>query len=330
MHSLNARAQENVQDLLLMTHERIQEVIDIARERYDSLASLSDAIALLDMCHSFADNVASSRLPWCRPIVRDDYPMNKSQVDSPKYCDQYIDEKIVGDSRSLVIRNGRYAIDVSSMGLMTSEDGQSSDEFVPNDTYTSGFQNFTIITGVNGSGKSTYLKQIAIVVILAHCGCYIPAEEAFIPICDRICSRIGTIDDQEHNISTFMQEMKETAYICKHASEKSLILIDELGRATSNEDGVAIAWAVAEFLLVKKTLTFFVTHYPQISKLSAIYPNVQNQHLGTVSSKGANEFRYTHKIMPGPCKVDSDYGVDMANVCGWPTEVVRDVSRISM
>ena len=329
MHSLNARAQENVQDLLLMTHERIQEVIDIARERYDSLASLSDAIALLDMCHSFADNVASSRLSWCRPIVRDGSPMNQSQVETSKHSDQCINGQVIGDSRSLVIRNGRYAIDVSSMGLMTSEDGQSSDEFVPNDTYASDSQNFTIITGINGSGKSTYLKQIAIIVILAHCGCYIPAEEASIPICDRICSRIGTIDDQEHNISTFMQEMKETAYICKHASDKSLILIDELGRATSNEDGVAIAWAVAEFLLVKKTLTFFVTHYPQISKLSDVYPNVQNHHLGIFSAKGVNEFRYTHKIISGPCQVGSDYGVDMASVCGWPTEVVRDVSRVT-
>jgi DNA mismatch repair ATPase MutS len=119
------------------------------------------------------------------------------------------------------------------------------DEYIPNDSYASAFQNFTVITGINGSGKSTYLKQLAITVILAQCGCYVPAEEAFIPIRDRLCTRIGNTDDQEHNISTFMQEMKDTAYICRNATEKSLILIDELGRATSNEDGVAIAWAVA-------------------------------------------------------------------------------------
>lgn len=139
-----------------MTHNRIQEVIDIARSRYDSLASLSDAIALLDMCHCFADNVASSRLPWCRPIVTD-----------------YTGD---GASGAISIRGGRYGIDVSSTGLMRDQ------EFIPNDTYASSVQNFTVITGINGSGKSTYLKQIAIIVILAHCGSYVPAEDASIPV----------------------------------------------------------------------------------------------------------------------------------------------------
>ena len=156
VHSLNARAQENVQDLLIMTHNRIQEVIDVARARYDSLASLSDAIALIDMCHCFADNVVSSRQPWCRPVV----------TDSIGSC----------GSGAITIRNGRYAIDVSSTGLMKEQ------AYVPNDTYASSVQNFTVITGINGSGKSTYLKQLAIIVILAHCGCYVPAEEASIPV----------------------------------------------------------------------------------------------------------------------------------------------------
>lgn len=245
--SLNARAQENVQDLLLMTNERIQEVLSFARERYDALASLSDAIALLDVCHCFADNVASSRLPWSRPKVTDCCSTGSTKDNSnPSSSDQQQPINGVGGSGAIAIRNGRYAIDVSGTGVMEGSD------FVPNDTYASAFKNFTVITGVNGSGKSTYLKQIAIIVILAHCGSYVPAEEAFIPIRDRLCTRIGTSDDQEHNISTFMLEMKETAFICNNATNRSLILIDELGRATSNEDGVAIAWAVSEFLLVKR------------------------------------------------------------------------------
>ena len=148
--SLNARAQENVQDMLLMTHEKIQEVLELARKHYDALASLSDAIALLDMCHSFADNVASSHLPWCRPKLSD-------------------------MEGTLSIRGGRYAID-------TSENGVNPFAYVPNDTYAAPFQNFNVITGINGSGKTTYLKQIAIHVILAQCGSYVPAEEAFIPV----------------------------------------------------------------------------------------------------------------------------------------------------
>lgn len=136
------------------------------------------------------------------------------------------------------------------------------------------------------------------------------------------------ISDSEHNISTFMLEMKEAAFICKHATEKSLILIDELGRATSNEDGVAIAWSISEHLLASRVMTFFVTHYPQLSKLSLVYPAVQNQHMDSILSGEDNtELCYTHKIRCGPCKMTSDYGVEMASTCGWPADVVKEVSE---
>ena len=249
VYSLNSRAQENVQDLLLMTHGRIQEVLQIARDNYDCIASLSDAIALLDMCHCFADNVASSRQAWTRPVLSD-----RDNTDPRQEGGAFVG----GGGGAIAIRNGRYAIDVSSTGVSASDGG----DFVPNDTYSSSLQNFTVITGINGSGKSTYLKQIALIVILAHCGSYVPADEALLPIRDQICTRIGTADDQEHNISTFLLEMKETAFICNSTTDKSLFLLDELGRATSNEDGVAVAWAVSEYLLTKRAMTFFVTHYP--------------------------------------------------------------------
>ena len=110
--------------------------------------------------------------------------------------------------------------------------------------------------------------------------------------------------------------MKETAFILNSTTDKSLFLLDELGRATSNEDGVAIAWSVSEYLLTKRAMTFFVTHYPQIAKLAEVYPNVQNQHLGSQISSSSNgdtsNINYTHKIMPGPCKSAGDYGVEMA------------------
>lgn len=124
-----------------------------------------------------------------------------------------------------------------------------------------------------------------------------------------------------------MLEMKETAFICSNATEKSLVLLDELGRATSNEDGVTIAWAVAEFLLMKGAMTFFVTHYPQLSQLSKVYPSVQNQHLSaSISTEGTGNIRYTHKLTPGPCTAIPDYGIEMATSCGWPADVVESVS----
>lgn len=245
----------------------------------------------------------------------------------------------------MMIRKGRFPIELSNASGF--EDDERPSEHLPNDTSAStGKTPLTVITGINGmspplrlilhangfykgSGKSTYLKQIALITVLAHCGSYVPAEEAVIPLRDRLCCRIGNADDQEHNISTFLLEMKETAFICKHATSRSLVLVDELGRATSNEDGVAIAWATAEFLLQKQALTFFVTHYPQLSCLATVYPGVQNVHLeASVSQNSEHGIQYTHKLKPGACTVSTDYGVELAAACGWPPEVVdyaRDI-----
>jgi DNA mismatch repair protein MSH4 len=166
--SLNIRAQDNVQDLLLMTHERIHEVLAVARSKYDALASLSDAVALLDLCHSFADTVTLSKLPWSRPILRKDVA---ESIDS--------DSSAASGGAGIMIRNGRYCIDVTE-SYLASADGP--DTIIPNDTYASGAKHLTVISGINGSGKSTYLKQIAIIVLLAHCGSYVPAEQASIPV----------------------------------------------------------------------------------------------------------------------------------------------------
>jgi DNA mismatch repair protein MSH4 len=169
VQSLNTRAQDNVQDLLLMTYEKIKEVLDVARSKYDTLASLSDAVALLDLCHSFADNVTLSKLPWCRPVVSGEAGESLRSQDSDS------DD----DSGKIAIHNGRYGIDLTDAGL-ASADGPG--EVIPNDTYATSAKNFTVISGINGSGKSTYLKQVAIIVLLAHCGSYVPAEQASIPV----------------------------------------------------------------------------------------------------------------------------------------------------
>jgi DNA mismatch repair ATPase MutS len=335
VQSLNIRAQDNIQDLLMMTHERIQQVLDVARSKYDALARLSDAVALLDLCHSFADKVTLSKLPWARPSLTDGAvaAVEENQKENHDMDNDDNDEggntatatatatTNLEESYAIAICNGRYGIDVDD-SVVSSGDG----EWVANDTYANLTKNLTIISGINGSGKSTYLKQIAIIVLLAHCGSYVPAEEALIPLTNRLCARMMTADDQENNISSFMLEMKETAFICNNATSRSLILLDELGRATSNEDGVAIAWAVAECLLAKGALTYFVTHYPQLCQMSSAYPAVQNQHLkATMSDDGNGIIEYSHKIGTGPCDAMSSYGVEMATSCGWPSDVVEEV-----
>jgi DNA mismatch repair protein MSH4 len=312
--SLNARARDNMNDLLVMTHDLVQGVMDVARKHYDAIAAVCDAIALLDLCHSFADSVTLSPLPWCRPILSERRTSGR-KLTSVGSVDP------LESGGALIIRNGRYCMDFSSTGL---GGGSAANKYIPNDTYASEGIEFTLITGINGSGKSTYLKQIAIIFILAHCGSYVPAEHAAIPLIDHLCTRIGNEDDQVHNMSTFMLEMKETALLCNNATRNSLVLLDELGRATSNEDGVAIAWAVAEYLIKMSAITFFVTHYPQMTNLASIYPSAQNIHLESSvrhSDQGVGDILYTHRVKQGKCAVSS-YGVELASACGWPTDVV--------
>lgn len=367
VQSLNIRSQDNVNDLLLMTRDRIQGVLEVARDNYDALAALSDAVALLDLCHSFADKVTLCQLPWCRPVLHHDSSEDDEEDETTKDG-----ESSNNGESGIIIRNGRFGIEATDS--YTSDDGPN--EIVPNDTYATGTKRFTVISGINGSGKSTYLKQIAIIVLLAHCGSYVPAEYASIPVrsqtpsstalctklpantCstllqirNRLFARMGTSDDQgewccnfprirparkltascssENNISSFMLEMKETSFICNNANRGSLVLLDELGRATSNEDGIAIAWAVSEYLIAKKAMTFFVSHYPQICRLEKIYPVVQNHHLAAsvVTDDSSNSITYTHKVATGACSVSAEYGVEMANSCGWPAGVVQEVSE---
>lgn len=318
----NTRARECVRDILVMTHDRIQSVMSSIRERYDALAGLSDAIALLDMCHSFADNVTLSSEPWCRPFVSDRNPLHTSTGTSSGGASVLAESNV-----ALLIRNGRFAI--STPDSIAADLGDGSNKCVGNDTYATFRKPFTVISGINGSGKTTYLKQIAMIVVLAHCGSYVPAEQAVIPIRDRLFTRIGNADDQEHSISTFMMEMKETAFICNNATPRSLILLDELGRATSNEEGMSLAWSVSEYLLKKRCMTFFVTHYPQLVRLADTYPCVQNVHLEASVERGrANSIKYTHRVKSGACSVTTDYGVELAAVCGWPRHILCQAQAI--
>ena len=183
IQSLNARALDNIQDLLLLTHDKIQEVLDAARSKYDALARLSDAIALLDLCHSFADKVTLSKLPWTRPTMTDGeaeaVATDSNNEDTNPSDRSTHDADPPEDTYAIAICNGRYGIEIGDDNF-PAYNGPGA--WIANDTYASLSKNLTIISGINGSGKSTYLKQIAIIVLLAHCGSYVPAEEALIPV----------------------------------------------------------------------------------------------------------------------------------------------------
>lgn len=222
-------------------------------------------------------------------------------------------------------------------------------QFQSNNTLLNSLSNMHIITGCNGSGKTIYIKQVALILVMAHIGCYIPASAgSVIPIRDRILSRLGSEDDLEHNLSSFMVEMREIAYICEQVTPKSLVILDEVGRGTSNQDGIALAFAIVEHLLqVHGCYTLCVTHYTQLASLAHTYFNVRNLHLKTIvnnpacSSSSAeaadigniaaaigttdscNALMYTHELSEGLCDVPSGYGIIIAEICGVPHAVIQ-------
>ena len=200
--------------------------------------------------------------------------------------------------------------------------------FVPNDVDMDTADNrMLIITGPNMAGKSTYMRQVALITLMAHIGSFVPASEANISLCDRIFTRIGASDDLAGGQSTFMVEMSETAAILRSATDKSLVILDEIGRGTSTFDGLAIAWAVVEYLLDQKKIgakTLFATHYHELSELEGRFAGVRNYCISVVEH--GEDVIFLRKIMPGGA--DKSYGVHVARLAGVPAPVVARAHEI--
>ncbi|MEN8254131.1 MAG: DNA mismatch repair protein MutS [Verrucomicrobiota bacterium] len=223
------------------------------------------------------------------------------------------------DNGRLEIRDGRHPV-VEQM--------PDAERFVPNDsTLDRETHQLIIITGPNMAGKSTYIRQVALITIMAHMGCFVPAASAEIGVVDRVFTRVGASDDLARGRSTFMVEMQETANILNNATPKSLIVLDEIGRGTSTFDGISIAWSVAEFLCkneAMKAKTLFATHYHELTDLALMLPNVQNFSI-LVKEKG-HTITFLRKIVPGAA--DKSYGIQVARLAGLPDEVIDRANDI--
>jgi len=195
--------------------------------------------------------------------------------------------------------------------------------FVPNDTYLANDEaQVIILTGPNMAGKSTYLKQVALIVLLAQMGSFVPAASATIGLVDRIFTRIGAREDIAGGQSTFMVEMIETANILNNATPRSLLILDEIGRGTSTYDGLSIARAVAEYIHNHARLgakTLFATHYHEMVELASYLPRVKNFNVAVAEERG--EVIFLRKIVPGG--VDKSYGIHVAQLAGLPKSVVH-------
>jgi DNA mismatch repair protein MutS len=198
--------------------------------------------------------------------------------------------------------------------------------FVPNSVFFSEEDCRTlIITGPNMAGKSTIMRQVALIVLMAHIGCFVPAKSADIPRVDAIFTRIGSSDDLSSGRSTFMVEMTETARILEMASPRSLILIDEIGRGTSTYDGLSLAWSLVEhFHTEVKAKTLFATHFHEITALEKAHPQLKNANVRVEKFK--NEIIFLYQLSPGIC--NQSYGIEVAKLANLPSKVLTRAKEI--
>jgi DNA mismatch repair protein MutS len=249
------------------------------------------AIAQLDALASLA--AAARRHRWVRPQVE--------------------------ESSVLEIRQGRHPVLESLLG---------SAHFIPNDTLLSPPQSqLMLITGPNMAGKSTYLRQVALIAILAQIGSFVPAQSARIGLIDKIFSRIGASDDLARGQSTFMVEMTETAQILANATSRSLVLLDEVGRGTSTYDGIAIAWSVAEYLLStpdRRAKTLFATHYSELTQLESMWEGAINYQVAVEETDSGVAFLRT--IVPGAAR--KSYGIHVAKLAGLPPKAIQRAQEL--
>ncbi|KAH3744014.1 mutS protein [Pelomyxa schiedti] len=200
--------------------------------------------------------------------------------------------------------------------------------FVPNDSYICDTSSYHIILGPNMSGKSTYIRQVALLTILAHIGCFVPATFASFRLVDRILSRIGSDESTEGNASSFMTEMREIHYILQNQSDRALVLIDELGRGTSTAEGEALAWSISEHLALRSFGHFlFVTHYSRLSLLQELYPNIATYHF-QVERNSREGFRPLFLLSQGGNSSNSRYAIAVAEVSGMPKTVIDYALRV--
>jgi DNA mismatch repair protein MutS len=203
---------------------------------------------------------------------------------------------------------------------------QRGERFVPNDLFLEpSRQQLLLITGPNMGGKSTYLRQAALIVLMAQIGCYVPARQAKLPIIDRIFTRIGASDNLARGRSTFLVEMSEVAAILNHATPASLVLLDEVGRGTATFDGLSIAWAVVEHLQKHtRARTLFATHYHELTELADLLPGVQNVHVSVKETP--NEIIFLRRVEPG--SADKSYGIEVARLAGLPRSVIERAREV--
>ncbi|KAK5107362.1 hypothetical protein LTR62_001342 [Meristemomyces frigidus] len=274
-------------EVLMMSAQTIEQVVGDIREHISALFRICEGLALLDMLASFAQVVTSQ--DYVRPAI----------------------------SETLAVRAGRHPI----------REKVHSTKYVPNDVYATQQTRFQIITGCNMSGKSTYIRSVALMAVMAQIGSFVPAQYAAFPIIHQLFARVSMDDNIEANVSTFAAEMRETAFILRNIDKQSMVIVDELGRGTSTRDGMAIALAIAEAMVQSRALVWFATHFRDLATIMSERSGVVNLHLA-VSTTGADRLEMAYRIASGTVQ-DEHYGLKLAKVVPMPADVVQCAKHVA-
>ncbi len=278
--------------LIKLEYRLFSEIRQKLSDNVSRILSTAEALSALDVLQSFS--YVSEHNGYCRPAIN-----NKGFIR---------------------VRGGRHPVVEKMM---------DSGSFIPNDINLDNKNNLiSIITGPNMAGKSTYMRSAALIVLMAHTGCFVPADSADISLVDRIFTRVGASDDLSSGQSTFMVEMNEVANILNNATEKSLLILDEIGRGTSTYDGLSIAWAVVEHIADKKKLgakTLFATHYHELTELEGHIPGLKNYCVAV--KENGRDIVFLRKIIRGGA--DRSYGIHVARLAGVPDQVTERASEIA-
>lgn len=261
-----------------------------------------------------------------KSLVKEEVPLLNATADALSEIDALVSLSVCSEEYNLVRPNitDEHVIDIKN-GRHPVVEVVSKSEYVPNDCLLSNGINTLLITGPNMSGKSTYMRQMAIIVIMAQMGSFVPCESATLPIIDKIFTRIGASDDLVSGESTFMVEMKEARNAICGATENSLILFDELGRGTATYDGMSLAQAILEYISdYIGAFTLFSTHYHELTRLDKKYKNIKNVHVSAVEN--GNEITFLHKVKNGA--VDKSYGIHVARLAKMPEELLNKAEEI--
>lgn len=275
--------------LKTLEYEEFLNLRETVLEHIEAIQQTAAALAEIDVLAGFAE---TARLfDYCRPFLN--------------------------DSQNLVIKHGRHPVLDQNIG---------EEKFVPNDTEINPDSNrFMLITGPNMAGKSTYIRQVALITLMAQIGSFVPAESAEVGLVDRIFTRVGASDDLAKGQSTFMVEMTETALIANHATENSLVILDEIGRGTATYDGLSIAWSVVEHLHDEVGCrTLFATHYHELTQLAVSRQAVNNYYIAV--REWNDQIIFLRQILPGAA--DKSYGIQVARLAGLPVSIIDRAKQI--